>query len=228
MTRILCSGAAARCGALLFSFILFAPPARAQVGVPEPPPPRPEPEALADLARRFQGTWVFMGVERGGLIDAQPGRQDYLVIQGNDFQRYSQGQLLDEGTFKITSVGPQFATTVSTVTKGANPGEQRSAIFRIDNDRLQYCYGPPGAPPPTRLATANQIGITNTFDKRGVTAINLQGYSAFGRANGEVGNRDNTWQLDEELTHNMAPARIGRTSRGYERFEDPNSLVLHP
>ncbi|MEO8596030.1 MAG: carboxypeptidase-like regulatory domain-containing protein [Candidatus Solibacter sp.] len=50
----------------------------------------------------------------------------------------------------------------------------------------------------------DQIGITNTFDSRGVTAVNLQGYSPFGRANGEVGNRDNTWQLDEELTYNTA------------------------
>src|SRR5581483_10970724 len=44
------------------------------------------------------------------------------------------------------------------------------------------------------------IGITNTFSTAGVTAVNLQGYSSFGRANGEIGNRDNTWQLNEELT----------------------------
>lgn len=50
----------------------------------------------------------------------------------------------------------------------------------------------------------NQIGITNTFDSNGVSAINLQGYSSFGRSNGEVGNRDNTWQLDEEFTYNKA------------------------
>ncbi len=38
----------------------------------------------------------------------------------------------------------------------------------------------------------------------GVTAVNLQGYSSFGRSNGEVGNRDNTWQFDEEFTYNRA------------------------
>jgi hypothetical protein len=47
-----------------------------------------------------------------------------------------------------------------------------------------------------------QIGITNTFDANGVSAVNLQGYSSFGRANGDVGNRDNTWQLDEEFSLN--------------------------
>jgi len=163
MFRILRSNAAG----LLFSLLLLAPTsARAQQVLPEPPPPRPEPEAIADLARRFQGTWVFLGVERGGLIEPRPGRQDHLVIQGNDFQRYAMGQLIEEGTFKITGVGPQFATLLVTAAKGANPGEQRSVAFRIDNDRLQYCYGPPNAPPPARLASAQQVGITNTIWER--------------------------------------------------------------
>jgi hypothetical protein len=52
--------------------------------------------------------------------------------------------------------------------------------------------------------TPGQIGVTNTFSRYGVTAISLQGYSPFGRSNGEVGNRDNTWQLDEEFTYNRA------------------------
>jgi hypothetical protein len=66
----------------------------------------------------------------------------------------------------------------------------------------------------------DQIGITNTFDSRGVSAINLQGYSSFGRANGEVGNRDNTWQFDHELTysaagHNLAAGAGLRYRRGW-------------
>jgi hypothetical protein len=45
------------------------------------------------------------------------------------------------------------------------------------------------------------LGVSNTNDTHGVTAINLQGYSGFGRSNGEVGNRDNAWQLDDEITY---------------------------
>jgi hypothetical protein len=45
------------------------------------------------------------------------------------------------------------------------------------------------------------LGISNTNDTHGVSAINLQGYTGFGRANGEVGNRDNAWQLDDEITY---------------------------
>jgi len=64
------------------------------------------------------------------------------------------------------------------------------------------------------------IGISNTFETDGVTAINLQGYSPFGRANGQVGNRDNTWQFDEEFTfakggHNFAFGAGLRYRRGW-------------
>ena len=48
------------------------------------------------------------------------------------------------------------------------------------------------------------IGISNTFESSGVTAINLQSYSPFGRSNGEVGNRDNTWQLSQEFAYTRA------------------------
>ncbi len=44
-------------------------------------------------------------------------------------------------------------------------------------------------------------GVMNTFENQGITGINLQGYSSFGRSNGEVGNRDNTWRVDEGLNY---------------------------
>ena len=73
------------------------------------------------------------------------------------------------------------------------------------------------------------IGITNTFDSRGVTAINLQGYSSFGRSNGDVGNHDNTWQLDEELTysaggHNLAAGAGLRYRRGWHLNGNANAI----
>jgi len=46
---------------------------------------------------------------------------------------------------------------------------------------------------------AERIGVTNTFDKRGVPSQALQGYTAFGRANGDLGNIDNNYQVDEGL-----------------------------
>src|SRR5262249_17357786 len=75
----------------------------------------------------------------------------------------------------------------------------------------------------------NQIGITNTFDNRGVSTANLQGYSSFGRANGDIGNRDNTWQLDEEFTYNngghILTAGVGlRSRRGWHANGNATAL----
>jgi hypothetical protein len=37
-----------------------------------------------------------------------------------------------------------------------------------------------------------------------MTQINLQGYSSFGRAIGEIGNLDNTWQIGQELSYTLS------------------------
>jgi hypothetical protein len=73
------------------------------------------------------------------------------------------------------------------------------------------------------------IGIANTFEQDGITSINLQGYSSFGRSNGEVGNRDNTWQLGEEFTytrtsHNFAFGADVQYRRGWH--SNGNSQAL--
>ncbi|HYO82542.1 MAG TPA: carboxypeptidase-like regulatory domain-containing protein [Bryobacteraceae bacterium] len=43
------------------------------------------------------------------------------------------------------------------------------------------------------------LGITNTLDPRGISGVSLQGYSGFGRAAGNIGNIDNSYQLDDGL-----------------------------
>ena len=43
------------------------------------------------------------------------------------------------------------------------------------------------------------IGIHNTFDDRGVSAVAIQGYAAFGHAAGDLGNIDNNYQVDDGL-----------------------------
>lgn len=43
------------------------------------------------------------------------------------------------------------------------------------------------------------LGIRNTFDVRGITAQGITGYAGFGRANGDLGNFDNNYQLDQGM-----------------------------
>jgi len=50
----------------------------------------------------------------------------------------------------------------------------------------------------------SSIGIMNAVPGRGISEIDLQGYSSFGRSNGDVGNRDNTWHIGEEFSYARA------------------------
>jgi hypothetical protein len=73
------------------------------------------------------------------------------------------------------------------------------------------------------------IGISNTFSDRGVSLINLQGYSSFGNSTGDVGNRDNIWQIDEQLnytrgTHQFAFGTGFRYRRGWHQNGNRGAL----
>ena len=45
------------------------------------------------------------------------------------------------------------------------------------------------------------LGIPNTKDGRGVIAVGIQGFTGFGRANGDLGNIDNNYQLDDGVNY---------------------------
>lgn len=45
------------------------------------------------------------------------------------------------------------------------------------------------------------LGITGTFDTRGVFAQGIQGFTGFGRSNGDLGNIDNNYQLDPGMSY---------------------------
>lgn len=73
------------------------------------------------------------------------------------------------------------------------------------------------------------IGVLNTFGDRGISIINLQGYSSFGNSTGDVGNRDNTWQIDDELystrgTHQLAFGAGFRYRRGWQQNSNKGAL----
>ena len=43
------------------------------------------------------------------------------------------------------------------------------------------------------------LGIPNTLDPRGITGVAIQGFAGFGRGAGNIGNIDNSYQLDEGM-----------------------------
>ncbi len=73
------------------------------------------------------------------------------------------------------------------------------------------------------------LGVTNTLDDRGITGVSLQGYSGFGRANGNLGNIDNNYQLDEGMNwvhgnHNVQFGGGIRYRRSWEENANANAL----
>ena len=78
-------------------------------------------------------------------------------------------------------------------------------------------------------AILKSAGIQNTVDDRGISEIDLQGYSSFGRSNGNVGNSDNTWQVGESFSYARSnhSVQVG-LDLGYRRgwHLNANSLAL--
>ncbi len=73
------------------------------------------------------------------------------------------------------------------------------------------------------------IGISNTFGNQGISLINLQGYFSFGNSTGDVGNRDDTWQIDDELNyvagaHQFAFGNGFRYRRGWHQNSNRGAL----
>jgi hypothetical protein len=75
------------------------------------------------------------------------------------------------------------------------------------------------------------IGITNTFDDRGVTGITLsgQGYAAFGHAAGDLGNIDNNYQVDDGMNwirgkHNLQFGGSIRYRRTWQQNANAGAL----
>lgn len=75
----------------------------------------------------------------------------------------------------------------------------------------------------------SSIGVMNTYGDKGISVVNLQGYSPFGNATGDLGNRDNTWEIDEQFnyTHgrHLLAAGVGfRYRRGWHQNSNRSAL----
>jgi hypothetical protein len=73
------------------------------------------------------------------------------------------------------------------------------------------------------------VGITNTFDDRGISGINLQGYAGFGHAAGDLGNLDNNYQLDDGINwvhghHNLQFGGSIRYHRTWQQNANAGAL----
>jgi Carboxypeptidase regulatory-like domain/TonB dependent receptor len=69
-----------------------------------------------------------------------------------------------------------------------------------------------------------KLGIDNTLDTRGISGISMSGYAGFGRSAGDLGNMDNSYQLDDGMywTRGSHALQFGASLR-YHRTRQQNS-----
>lgn len=133
--------------------------------------------------------------DQGGLrLDAAATSQSQVF-----FQIFGQNAPADQpGLYPLSGLSYQNASQLAMAEHIWSLNPRSVNTLRIGFLRNIAIGGNEGQNGPSLLPL---LGISNTNDTHGVSAINLQGYSGFGRSNGEVGNRDNAWQLDDEITY---------------------------
>jgi hypothetical protein len=73
------------------------------------------------------------------------------------------------------------------------------------------------------------LGIANTLDTRGISGIGVTGYAGFGRSAGNLGNIDNSYQLDDGVywtrgTHGVQMGASLRYRRTWQQNSNANAL----
>lgn len=152
--------------------------------------------------------------DQGGIrLDAQLSSRSQLF--GQFFQQNTPSD--QPGLFPLSGLLYQNQAALAMLQHSWMFSPTVANTFRLGFLRAVAVGGNEGA---NKGPLLTEIGVTNTFDANGVSAVNLQGYSPFGRSNGQIGNRDNTWQLDDEISltkssHSLAFGAGMRFRRGW-------------
>ena len=129
-----------------------------------------------------------------GRVDTQ------LTDKQNLFAQYiwSDSSAVRPGSFPLSGAffPNQFWMAMGQHTYTISPS--LVSTFRIGVSRNQALFSNEGRDVGDILTP---LGITGTFDTRGVFAQQIQGFTGFGRSNGDLGNIDNNYQLDWGLSY---------------------------
>ncbi len=129
-----------------------------------------------------------------GRVDTQ------LTDKQNLFAQYiwSDSSAVRPGSFPLSGAffPNQFWMAMGQHTYTISPS--LVSTFRIGVSRNQALFSNEGRDVGDILTP---LGITGTFDTRGVFAQRIQGFTGFGRSNGDLGNIDNNYQLDWGLSY---------------------------
>jgi uncharacterized protein (TIGR03067 family) len=111
------------------------------------------PAGAADDRARLRGTWVCVSMERNGRpIPPDRYKDGKLVMEGETFTYYQEGQVFTKGTRRLDpSASPKAVD--DTHTFGPLKGKSYKGIYKLEGDTFVTCNGSAGQARPTAFTT---------------------------------------------------------------------------
>ena len=139
---------------------------------------------------------------------------------------YEKGSAISSGTFPLSGAAYPNSSTLAMLQHTWSLSPTFVNTIRAGFTRGEARYTNEGT---TAGHILGNLGIENTLDDQGISLISLSGYSNFGRSNGNLGNIDNNYQLDEGANwirgkHTLQFGTSTRYHRTWQQNANANAL----
>jgi uncharacterized protein (TIGR03067 family) len=116
--------------------------------------------AIKKEMERMQGMWTTVSTEVDGQQRAEEKKSEKLTFADNKWVLKIDGEISQEGTFKIVETGGKFMKIDFFVTGGFKQGDTWISIMQIDGDKMKWtgCYVTESKARPKMLTTRNGDG----------------------------------------------------------------------
>jgi uncharacterized protein (TIGR03067 family) len=106
----------------------------------------------------YLGEWDGYVTDGDGSNPGQRRMNIGLTIAENKITAGGQGNLMGDGTYKVSSGGAKFRRIDAKGTSGQYQGKLYEGIFAVEGNTLKWCSGNPGKGRPTALKTNTGAG----------------------------------------------------------------------
>ena len=116
--------------------------------------------AIKKELERMQGMWTTVSTEVDGQQRAEEKKSEKITFTDNKWVLKIDGEISQEGTFKIVETGGKFMKIDFFVTGGFKQGDTWISVMQIDGDKMKWsgCYVSENKARPKMLTTRNGDG----------------------------------------------------------------------